>query len=339
MQSRRSSNGRWLAAALLGTAVFAQDPVIRGGVELVDLLVTVRDKKGALVKGLDQSQFRVFEDGVAQTIRRFARETQLPLTVGMLVDVSGSVAEEIPEERRAARQFFEQILRPSDRAFVMAFGRSATLLQEPTDSLRTLEAALDDLAADQFGPPRLEQRFQFPGGPRLPPPFPGGGGRGGRVPRVPRAPVAMGGTVLYDAVYLAAEEVLKPLEGRKAILVISDGEDQGSKVRFSEAIEAVQRADAIVYTIYVKPDRRRADGEDVLGRMAAQTGGRAYRLEKRNLPKIFAEISDELREQYSLSYSPSNTARDGTFRRIDVRMANQNHRAQTREGYYAPRQP
>lgn len=324
----------------------AQEPTIRGGVDLVDLLITVHDKKGALVKDLHQSDFTVLEDGKPQEIRRFARETDLPLTIGMLIDTSGSVATELAEERRAARQFFEQVLRKQDKAFVISFGREATLEQDVTDSLPKLEDGLDSVRAEEINiRPRQvvsQNQFQFPvpnpGGRRsspfpIPTPSPQprrnppGGGRGGQI--------TLGGTVLYDAIFLASDEVLKPLPGRKAIILITDGEDRGSKLRLSDAIQAAQKSDTIIYSIFVKPDRRGSGAEDVLERLSSETGGRVFRLERRNLDKIFAEINDELRSQYSLSYASSNPDRDGYFRRIEVRMKERTQQATTRNGYYA----
>ena len=335
--------------AVLGLAA-AQEPVIRGGVDLVDLLITVHDKKGALVKDLQQSDFTVLEDGKSQEIRRFARETDLPLTIGMLIDTSGSVATELAEERRAARQFFEQVLRKQDKAFVISFGREATLEQDVTDSLRKLEDGLDSVRAEEINiRPRQvvsQNQFQFP--------FPGGGGGvGGRgrsrfpiptpTPQPRRNPpgggrggqITLGGTVLYDAIFLASDEVLKPQSGRKAIILITDGEDRGSKLRLSDAIEAAQKSDTMIYSIFVKPDRRGSGAEDVLERLSNETGGRVFRLERRNLDKIFAEINEELRSQYSLSYASSNPDRDGYFRRIEVRMKDKTQIATTRNGYYA----
>jgi VWFA-related protein len=145
----------------------------------------------------------------------------------------------------------------------------------------------------------------------------------------------VGGTVLYDAVFLAADEVLRPTTGRKAIILITDGEDQGSLVPLSRALEAAAKSDVIIYSIFVKPDRRGGVGEDVLERLSGETGGRIFRLEKRNLEKIFAEINEELRSQYSISYNPTNTARDGAYRRIEIQMADKSMKPQARKGYYA----
>ena len=334
-----------IAAVIALGVVAAQDVVIRGGVALVDLLVTVRDKKGALAKNLKQSDFRILEEGQEQQITRFARETDLPLTIGMLVDVSGSVAKEVSDERRAARQFFTQVLRPQDQAFIIGFSRTAELLQDTTDSIQKLQQGLDDLLPPgKAANPSQVVFAQFPGRFPLPIPGPGrgrvpgprpGGGRTKGPGRGPGRGAVLGGTVLYDAVFLAADEVLRPATGRKAIILITDGEDQGSLVPLSRALEAAVKSDVIIYSIFVKPDRRGGTGEDVLERLSGETGGRVFRMEKRNLEKIFNEINEELRSQYSISYSPTNTARDGAYRLIEIQMADKSMKTQARKGYYA----
>lgn len=315
-----------VAAVMLGVSA-AQETVIRGGVSLVDLLVTVRDKKGALLKDLKQTDFKVFEDGKQMEIRGFARETDVPLTIGMVVDISGSVATKIPEERLAARKFFDTVLRPQDQAFVISFGRSATLLQDMTGSKPKLQDGLDELGPDRLvaTPPDVVMA-QFPRGPRFPLPGP-------PPPRRGKGPaIQMGGTVLYDAVFLAADEVLKPAGGRKAIILLTDGVDQGSKVTLSRALEAAQRYDVIVYSIQVRSAMGRT--VPVLEQLSTETGGRVFRLDGK-LDKIFAEISDELRSQYSLSYAQPEGSHDGAFHRIEIQTGNKSHKIQARKGYYA----
>ena len=329
-----------------------EDTVIRGGISLVDLLVSVRDKKGAVAANLQQTDFRILEDGRQQEIRRFTRETDLPLTIGMVVDVSGSVADEIPDEQVAARLFFNQVLRPQDQAFLIRFASEAELLQDTTSSLSKLQSGLDELGAGmrpvrpRFFVDPSAQFFQFP----FPSPFPGGGGGGSRRGPYPGGggggtpPISGGqggrggqnkGTVLNDAVFLASDEVLKPLTGRKAIILITDGEDHGSLVSLSEAVEATLKADTIVYSIFVKRDVFGPNSEDVLQRLSGDTGGRVFTLQRRNLDKIFKEIEEELRAQYSIAYVSSNPAEDGGFRRIDVQMMDKSYTARTRKGYFA----
>jgi VWFA-related protein len=223
------------------------------------------------------------------------------------------------------------VLRPQDQAFIIGFGRSATLLQDTTGSVQELQNGLDELGPDRFVaiPPEVVMA-QFPGAPRFPMPRPPpqrrpgpGRGKGGVI--------QMGGTVLYDAVFLASDEVLKPTIGRKAIILITDGQDQGSRVTLARALEASQRSDVIIYSIQVRSAMGRI--VEPLNQLSTETGGRVHRLDG-NLDKIFAEIGDELRSQYSLSYS-SATGSDGSYHAIEVQMVNKNLKTQARKGYYA----
>jgi VWFA-related protein len=318
-----------LAAVWLGVGA-AQEPIIRGGVQLVDLLVTVRDKRGAVVNDLTQSDFKILEDGKQQEIRSFTRQTEVPLTIGMLVDISGSVAEQVAKERIAAGEFFQHVLHPQDQAFLVSFARSAVLLQDLTPSVGKLQQGLQDLLPERVvnGNPNVVMA-QFPG-PRFPMPAPP---RRGRYPGSPTGrggTVTLGGTVLYDAVFLAADEVLKPTMGRKAIILITDGDDQGSKVSLNTAIEAAQRSDVIVYSIQVRSAMGRIVAS--LDRISTETGGRVFRLEGK-MTKIFNQISEELRSQYAISYSSSNASQGG-YHQIDVQMASKNHKPTARKGYY-----
>lgn len=285
-----------------------EDVVIKGGVELVNVLATVRGKNGALVGNLEKADFKVYEDGKEQEIRNFSRETDLPLTIGLLVDVSGSVANLIPEERRAGGQFFQTVLRPKDLAFIISFGRDAELLQDATGSARLLQRGLDELRPSTGA----------------------GQGRPGPVPTAQN----MAGTVLYDAVYLAANERLRREAGRKVIILITDGEDTGSQISRDKAIEAAQKSDAIIYGIYVN-DFRYGGNEGVLKRMAEETGGRVFNADKGNLTKVFHDIEQEMRTQYSIDFAPKNANKDGSYRKLDIRASNKDYKVQARKGYYA----
>jgi VWFA-related protein len=325
-------------AACLAAALCAQEPVFRGGIDLVDVLASVRDKKGAFVDNLEQKDFRLYEDGVEQEIRRFSRQNDVPLTIGMVVDVSGSVAEEIPEERRAGLQFFRQVLRPDDRAFVIGFAREVRLLQDSTDSLRRLEQGLYDLNEMVFAPP-VPRRFQSNQ-------FPGGGRRGGGFPGGPGGQTGMnGGTVLHDAVYLAADDVLRELPGRKVIILITDGVDTGSQVTQGDALEALLRSDTIVYSILVEPPAGPGGGfgmgggadKGTLDKYSDRTGGRVFKLERGDLGKVFDEIAEELRSQYAISYAPKKGVTGGNFRKIQVKVSKKDLKVRTRDGYYPKR--
>jgi len=290
---------------------------IKVDVSVVSVLCSVRDGKGRLVSNLDKADFEIREEGKPQSILYFARETTLPLTLGLLVDSSISQQNLIAKEQAAAAKFFRQVLTPKDAAFLISFDISVDLLQDVTGSVGMLENALGAIQARGTGPQ---------GG--IGDPFPTG---------------ATGGTHLYDAVFLGATDVLQREAGRKALILISDGQDQGSKITRDRAIEAAQRTDAILYGIlYVDRDfygyGGGYSGESTLKKMAEDTGGRLFRANNdRELTGAFQQISDELRSQYSLGYVPSNAAHDGSYRKMDVRVKRGGLRVQARKGYYAPR--
>ena len=298
---------------------FAQDePTIKVEVEVVNILFNVRDKRGGLIGNLSKDDFTIFEDGKQQEIKYFNRETDLPLTVGLLIDVSASQGNLIDIERNAAYQFFGSVLRKQDLAFLISFGEDAELLQDYTNSPALLRKGLDGLKVNSGV----------------------GGLHPGPVPTIsqPR------GTILYDAVYLAAADQLKGQVGRKVLVLITDGEDQGSRYKITQAIEAAQRADAIVYGFYYV-DRAFYYGRGLvfggvsdseLRRMAEETGGHVFHVDRKmTLQDAFSELQNEMRSQYAIGYTPSNANKDGTFRRIEIHTNNKDWKVQARKGYYA----
>jgi VWFA-related protein len=293
----------------------SQDTVIRVDVNLVNVLCSVHDKHNALVGNLEQKDFRVFEDGKEQEIKYFTRQTDLPLTIGLLVDVSGSQERLIEPERRAASDFFSQVLRSKDLAFLIGFGKDAELLQDSTSSPKLLEDGLKDL--------HLSVGV--------------GGLNPGPVPTIGTP----AGTILYDAIYLAANDKLRREAGRKVIVVITDGVDQGSKETREDAIEAAQKADTVIYSIYYADPGfyggfGGGGGEGELKRMSEETGGRVFHVDRKNtLEDAFRELQEEMRTQYLLSYAPTNDKRDGSYRKLEVKLSNKDFKAQTRKGYYA----
>jgi len=314
----------------LGAALLAQTPPqtkppddlpsITVDVDVVSILASVRDKRGALIPNLQKDDFTILEEGKAQTIKYFTRETDLPLTIGLLVDVSGSQRNLIDIERHAASQFFSQVLRKKDEAFLISFGEETELLQDYTGSARLLSQGLNQL--------RVSSGV--------------GGISPGPVPTIgqPR------GTVLYDAIYLAASEKLKTEVGRKVIVVITDGVDQGSRLTRNQAIEAAQKADAVIYSIeYYDPGAYGygrfmtfggSGGEGELHKMSDETGGHVYKVDRSHpLDMVFRELQDEMRSQYSIGYTPVNGLKDGSYRHLDVKLANKDLKAQARKGYYA----
>jgi VWFA-related protein len=288
-----------------------EDPVIKVDVDLVSVLANVRAKNGALVGGLTKDDFRIFEDGKQQEIKYFTRETDLPLTIGLLVDVSGSQERLIEVERRAAEAFFKSVLRPKDLAFLISFGHEAELLQDATSSIKLLRDGLSQL--------KLNTAV--------------GGLHPGPVPTANSG----AGTILWDAVYLAAEDRLKGEAGRKVIVVITDGVDTGSQKSRTQAIEAAQKADAIVYSIYYADFAMGGGGgQGDLRRMSDDTGGRVFDIDRRTtLEDAFHQIQEEMRSQYSISYSPTNPKKDGTFRKLELKTVSKDQKVQARRGYYA----
>ncbi len=293
-----------------------QETTIKVDVDLVNVLFTVRTKQGGLVGNLGKDDFTLLEDGKQQDIRYFTRENDLPLTIGLLVDVSRSQENLIEIERRAAYQFFEKVLRPKDLAFLISFGSEAELLQDYTSSPRLLEKGLSDL--------RVNSQV--------------GGLHPGPVPTA----TSPKGTILYDTVYLAAQEQLKGQVGRKALVLITDGVDQGSRYKIEEAIKQAQLADAIIYSIcYLDPSAYGygmfgGGGDGALKRLSEETGGRMMKVDrKRSLDDIFKEIQDDMRSQYAIGYAPTNGNRDGSFRRIEIHTRDKEMRVHARKGYYA----
>jgi VWFA-related protein len=322
-----------------------QRPTFSSETKVVNLFANVRNKKGEIVKDLTVNDFVLNEEGVPQTIKYFSQESNLPLTLGLLIDTSGSQRRLIEEERSASRQFFDQVLREKDVAFVIHFDTEAELLEDLTSSRKLLQKALDELEA----PHQLRRNRQYPGPTG---PFPGGGrGRGG----------GGGGTVLYDSVLLASDELMKKQTGRKAIILLTDGVDFGSRVSLSSAIESAQRADTLVYGILFADEElyrgligfggrgghgrrspipapgggRGANGKKVLDQLSRETGGRMFQVTpKELLSKIYDQIDEDLRHQYSLGYTPERKDAGGAFRRIHLTTKQKGLIVQTREGYY-----
>ncbi|PWU03802.1 MAG: VWA domain-containing protein [Terriglobia bacterium] len=290
-------------------------------VDVVSLLASVRDKRNGLVANLEKNDFTVLEDGKPQEIKYFTRETDLPLTIGLLVDVSRSQENLIGVERSAATQFFSKVLRKKDEAFLISFGEESELLQDYTSSVRLLEEGLNQLRVSS-------------------------GVSGLHPGPVPTASQPRG-TVLYDAVYLAATEKLRGEVGRKVIVLITDGVDQGSRMTRNQAIEAAQKADAVIYSIdYQDPSAYGpfgfggGGGEGELRKMSDETGGRVFKVDRKHpLDEAFRELQDEMRSQYSIGYTPSNSVKDGSYRRLEIRLANKDLKAQARKGYYAVKPP
>jgi len=288
-------------------------------VDVVQLFFNVKDKKGALLPNLTKDDFDVFEDGKPQTIKYFAAETNLPLTLGILIDSSGSQQRVLEMEKEVGGAFLSDIIRAKDLAFVMSFDVTVDLLQDFTSSVRSLKGGLD------------RARINVGGGAVN---IPGSGG--GPVPtaNTPR------GTLLYDAVYLAAHDELSHEVGRKAMIILTDGVDQGSRLNLKDAVEAAQKSDSICYVLLIADRGFYGDGyygEGEMKKLAAETGGRMIAVGNKfdQLKSAFDQIARELRSQYNIGYTPTNKAKDGTFRKVEIRAKDKNYKIQARTGYYA----
>ena len=318
-----------------------EQPKIAVEVKVVNVFATVHDKKGQIANNLGKDDFTLEEDGRPQTITYFSKDTDLPLTLGLLVDTSMSQRRVLDQERTASHSFLDDMLRQDkDKAFVIHFDREVELLQDLTASRDKLEHALDLLDTPQSDRQSGGQR---------------GGGRGGQF--------GGGGTLLYDAVYLASDQVIKKQPGRKALIVLTDGVDHGSKETLASAIETAQRADTIVYSILFADDEEplqrspfgfggpgmgrhgggqhrypqedRPDGKKVLERISQETGGQHFEVSKKEpIDKIFSSIAEDLRNQYSIGYSPP--ADDGIgYHKIQLAAKQKDLTVQARDGYYA----
>jgi VWFA-related protein len=282
------------------------DSAIKVEVDLVNVLCNVYDKRGALVNDLDQQDFEVREDGQPQQLRYFARETNLPLTVALLVDVSGSVRRFVEAEKETAGRFLKDVLRADDHALLLGFSSTMILWQDFTASVPALTAALERLHAVPF--------------------------RG-----LPLAGMPMPGTLLYDAIYGTAHQKLAGVPGRKVLVVISDGLDNGSQKKLEEAVAAAESTNTIVYGICHQDG---FSGCAFLSSLADPTGGRAFKVDRKTpLSKIFQIIEAEMRSQYALGYVPTNRAHDGSFRKLQVRVHKTGVRVRTRKGYFAAQDP
>jgi VWFA-related protein len=348
-------------------------PTLSVDARLVNIPLVVHDKKGALVQNLTKDNFVLMVDNELQTIRYFNMDTDLPLTLGLLVDVSMSQRDVLDDERTASFAFLDDTLTGTagrDKAFIVQFARQTDLLQDITNSKPKLQAGLKQLEAQAAGGDSSVTQVNS------------GSDTGDSSTRARR-----GGTTLYDALFLASDELMSKQTGRKAVIILSDGVDSGSKESLSSSIEAAQRADTIVYAIYFKgretdnqfnrsPDRQgagypggrggggypgggggypgshgggqgrqpeslpaRPDGKKILQRMADETGGGLFEVSKKQtIADIYKQITAELRAQYRLGYTPGKeTASDG-YHRIDLSLSKSSPKdlfLQTRDGYYS----
>ena len=288
---------------------------IKVDVNVTSILFNVRDNHGKLLPNLHKEDFQVYEDGESQAVKYFTANSDLPLTLGILLDTSGSQANVLQMEKEVGSRFLKQIIQPKDLAFVISFDVNVDQLQDFTNDPRELGKALD------------KGRINT------------GGGAGGGWPGIGQGPIAIShpkGTLLRDAVWLASREKLARESGRKALILLTDGEDNGSKTTVHEAIEAAQKADTILYVLLCA-DRGGwgGRGENEMKKLTEETGGRVIDVGNKfeKLQEAFDQIANEMRSQYSLGYTPTNKTQDGSYRKLEIKSSV--GKVQARKGYYA----
>ncbi len=274
---------------------------VRSTVNEVRVVFTVTDKHGHYIKDMKQADFKVVDDKKPAEMRSFRSETDLPLQVGLLIDASNSVRDRFKFEQEAAIEFLNATIRPRyDEAFVVGFDVTPEVVQDFTDNSENLSIGVRSLRAG-------------------------------------------GGTAMYDALYFACRDKLLKHEQtrqvRRAIILLSDGEDNQSHVTREEAIEMAERADTIVYTISTNISGMKGAGDKTLERIADATGGRAFfPFQMREVSDAFSSIQEELRSQYLVVYKPVSFVADGRYRTIDIEAPGKGFKVRTRKGYYAPKQ-
>jgi Ca-activated chloride channel family protein len=279
----------------------SDDQTLSVNVDLVNILFTVADRKGKFVTNLKKEDFKVFEDERGQTISNFSSESDLPLTIALLVDTSGSIRDKLKFEEDAAIEFFYSTLqRGKDKALLISFDSGVDLLQDFTDDPEKLANEIRKIRAG-------------------------------------------GGTSLYDAIYLAVNKKLAGQSGRRIVILITDGDDNSSRVSLTETLEASQKNDVTIYSISTNSSaffgsKEQERGDKTLKKFSEETGGKAFfPLKIQDLASSFLDIHDELRSQYQIGYRTTNPKLDGTFRKIRLDVTDRRYKARARTGYYMPK--
>ncbi|MGB6303693.1 MAG: VWA domain-containing protein [Acidobacteriaceae bacterium] len=292
-------------------------PTLRVSVNLVDLFFVVHDKSGKLVPNLTRSDCSVFEDEKPQKLKSFTAQSDLPLSIGILLDTSLSQERVLPDEQKAASAFLRRILRPTDEAFLISFDVTVDLLTDwtsnPDDLKRALDAAQINSSSANYA--------------------------NGTLPSITKPK----GTVLYDAVYLASNDKLRQESGRKAMVLLTDGQDEGSDEKLQSAIEAAQKADAVVYVLLISDSGIYGtldfSSDGAMRKLVEATGGEVFPIGKngKKLPAAFDAIESQMRTEYQATYTPANAALDGSYRhlRVACQQNGQTLKVQARQGYYA----
>ena len=298
---------------ILASGAWAQKP-IKVDVELVNVAFTARDASGGLIDNLTRGDVELFEDAVPQKIEFFAKSTDLPLTLALVMDVSGSQEHFEKKHEKDLEVFLKEVLRPQDRAFMVCFGNHFRLVSDYTNSPGAM----------------LSEFHEFDKGKK-------------HFPELGPQEERELGTAFYDAIYYSVVEKLAQSAGRKAILVFSDGEDNASSHDMMTAIEAAQAANVVIYTIRYTQTNKNGDmnarnkyGISVMERIAKETGGAQIDAEHTDPHTYFQQIAEELRASYELAYYPTNKAKDGTFRKIGIKPKDETVKIRAKTGYFAP---
>jgi VWFA-related protein len=280
-----------------------QEPIFTSGVQVVNVLATVRDKKGAILSGLKKDDFTILEDGRAQKISYFTAETNLPLTIGLLIDTSISQTKMLDAERAASFRFVDQVLRENkDHVFIMQFDLAVQTPQPLTSSRNELSKALTFVDT----PTRNQLRSQIGGG-----------------------------TLLYDAIVEASEDIMKKQQGRKALIVLSDGGENGSDATLTQAIEAALRAETLIYSIFYS-DGSYGNSRGIMRDLAKNTGGGYFEVSKKfPIDQVYAVIEEDLRNQYSLGFVTDRPTEVSQFRKLQLAVDRPGMVVQSRDRYWA----
>lgn len=292
--------------------LFAQTPTFRSDVNLVTLTFTVRDASGKLVDNLSRDDVEVFEDGVPQKIRFFARSSELPLTIGLVVDASDSQRKFIRRHHSDVEKFLQDVLGPKDQAFLLCFGNHLRLVSDLTSSVPDIMRNLESfdhnkVSFPEIGPPEIREE----------------------------------GTAFYDAIFYSVNEKLNNAsQGHRALILFSDGQDNSSAHHMLDAIEAAQRSDVLVYSIRYTEERKHLKARDkygirVMQRISHDTGAVDFDASKGDLDDAFRSIGAELRSLYEVGYHASNMIHDDSFHKVKVQIKGEGLTARAKSGYFA----
>ena len=309
-----------MRALLLLAVALAQNPqpTFRSGVEIVTVAFSVMGPDGNFIQGLKQQDFTLYDNGKQVPISQFWHDTDMPLTVAMVADISGSQMAMIQKHKRSMGQFLKQVLGPSDQALLVTVDTRVNLIRDFTSSNEELQRLVDRLL--------LQRQF----GTRLGDPCLKRNSQNRRIP--------CGGSVIWNGVFYTARLKMKPPTGRKAMILLTDGEDSGSDHSLVTAIEASQGADTIVFPIQEPANGKRIArrSKNRLERLALETGGVLFDGTKQTPEEIFTQIEKELRSQYVLAFTPPDQTRDGKFHKLEVKLKQPGTKVRSRSGYYAP---